>query len=216
MLLITPPGVYRAQADTEMLIGAFEDEPLAPGAEVLDVGAGSGAVAVAAARRGAAVTAVDVSWSALGTTLLNGALHGRRIRPRHGDLLGPVRGRRFDFVLANPPYVPCPEEGAVSRGLARAWDAGPDGRLLLDRICAQAPEALKPEGVLLIVHSDLCGVDATCALLRARGLTPTVVARARQAYGPVMRSRAQWFERRGLARTGQREEELVVIRGARA
>jgi release factor glutamine methyltransferase len=215
MLLITPPGVYRAQADTEMLIGAFEEEPIVPGAAVLDVGTGSGAVAVAAACRGAEVTAVDVSWSALGTTLLNGALHGRRIRPRHGDLLRPVRGRRFDFVLANPPYVPCPEGRSASRGLARAWDAGLDGRLLLDRICAQAPEALKPDGVLLLVHSDLCGVDATCSLLRAHGLAPAVVARARQPYGPVMRSRAQWFEHRGLARSGQREEELVVIRGVR-
>ncbi|WP_042369839.1 HemK2/MTQ2 family protein methyltransferase [Streptacidiphilus neutrinimicus] len=214
MLLITPPGVYRAQADTEMLIGALDDEPLAPGAAVLDVGTGSGAVAVAAGRRGARVTAVDVSWSALGAALLNGALHGRRIRPRHGDLLSAVRGRRFDVVAANPPYVPCPGDSAP-RGAARAWDAGRDGRLLLDRICAQAPAALKPGGVLLLVHSDLCGVDTTCELLRAGGLRTEIVARARQPYGPVMSSRARWFEREGLARPGQCSEELVVIRGAR-
>jgi release factor glutamine methyltransferase len=215
MLLITPPGVYRTQADTEMLIGAFEDEPLRPGASVLDLGTGTGALAVAAARRGATVTAVDVSWAALATALLNGALHGRLIRARHGDLFRPVQGRRFDVVLANPPYVPCPDPGRARRGLARAWDAGLDGRLLVDRICRQAPAALNPAGVLLMVHSDLCGVDATCALLRERGLRADVVARARQPYGPVLLSRARWLERQGLTAAGQREEELVVVRGAR-
>ncbi|WP_042388470.1 HemK2/MTQ2 family protein methyltransferase [Streptacidiphilus melanogenes] len=215
MLLIKPPGVYRAQVDTEMLIGAFQDESLVPGAAVLDVGTGSGAVAVAAACRGALVTAVDVSWAALTAALVNGALHGRWIRARHGDLLRPVREQRFDMVLTNPPYVPSPSPGPARSGLARAWDAGRDGRLLLDRICAQAPALLKPKGVLLLVQSDLSGVDTTCELLRARGLRTEIVARARQPYGPVMRSRAEWFERAGLARPGQREEELVVIRGAR-
>lgn len=214
MLLITPPGVYHTQADTEMLIGALDDEPLPPGAAVLDLGTGSGAVAVAAARRGARVTAVDVSWCALGTALLNGALHARRIRVRHGDLFRPVRESRFDLIVTNPPYVPCPVRTAP-RGAARAWDAGRDGRRLLDRICAQAPAALKPGGVLLLVHSDLCGVDATCERLRVAGVRPQVVARTRQPYGPVMSSRARWFEQQGFARPGQREEELVVIRGAR-
>jgi release factor glutamine methyltransferase len=52
--------------------------------------------------------------------------------------------------------------------------------------------------------------------LRAQGLTATVVGRAQQAFGPVMRGRAQWFEERGLTAPGQCEEELVVVRGVRA
>ncbi|MFC5906710.1 HemK2/MTQ2 family protein methyltransferase [Streptacidiphilus monticola] len=215
MLLITPPGVYRAQADTELLLAALEEEPLPSGAAVLDIGTGSGALAVAAARRGAAVTAVDVSWPALASAVLNGALHGRRIRARHGDLLRPVVGRRFDLVLANPPYVPAPTPLSSARGAARAWDAGPDGRQLVDRICAHAPAFLRPGGVLLLVHSDLCGVERTCAALRATGLRAAVVARVTQPFGPVMRARAEWFERQGLIEPGRREEELVVIRGVR-
>jgi release factor glutamine methyltransferase len=51
--------------------------------------------------------------------------------------------------------------------------------------------------------------------LRAAGFSSEVVARAVQPFGPVMRPRARWFEERGLIAPGQREEELVVIRGVR-
>jgi release factor glutamine methyltransferase len=215
MLLITPPGVYAAQGDTRLLIESLRREPLGPGSRVLDIGTGSGAVAVAAACHGASVTAVDVSRRALATTLVNGALHKRRISVRRGDLLEPVAGERFDVILSNPPYVPAASERLPSHGLARAWDAGPTGRVLVDRICREAPAALAGGGVLLMVHSAMCGVKETRELLQDAGLRTEVVAGMRQPFGPVMRARAQWFEERGIIAAGQREEELVVIRGAR-
>jgi release factor glutamine methyltransferase len=215
MLLIRPPGVYPAQGDTFLLISRLRRERLGPGCRVLDVGTGSGAVAVAAARGGASVTAVDVSRRAVVTAWTNGVLHRRRIAVRRGDLLGPVRGEQFDLVLSNPPYVPAARPFPPLHGIARAWDAGPNGRVLLDRICGEAHGVLRPGGVLLLVQSALSGVEATCARLREAGLSSEVVARARQPFGPVMRARARWFEERGLIGPGQREEELVVIRGVR-
>ncbi|HCA84481.1 MAG TPA: methyltransferase, partial [Streptomyces sp.] len=59
MLFLRPPGVYAPQDDTSLLSAALREEPLVPGARVLDLGTGTGALAVAAARRGARVTAVD-------------------------------------------------------------------------------------------------------------------------------------------------------------
>lgn len=215
MWLMTPPGVYPAQADTRLLIAGLAREALGPGSRVLDLGTGSGAVAVAAARRGASVTAVDVSRRALLATRLNGLLRGRFIGVRRGDLLQPVRGRRFDLVVSNPPYVPAAAERLPRQGIERAWDAGPTGRALLDRICREAPAALASGGTLLLVHSSLCGVGETCAALRRAGLRTEVVARVRQPFGPVMRARAAWFEERGLIARGQREEELAVVRGVR-
>jgi release factor glutamine methyltransferase len=216
MWLLRPSGVYAAQGDTALLIESLGRERLRPGCQVLDLGSGGGAVSVAAARWGAEVTAVDVSRRALATTWVNGALQRRWISVRRGDLLEPVRGRSFDAVVSNPPYVPGLSDRLPRRGLARAWDAGPTGRALLDRICRQVPQVLAPGGVLLLVHSSLCGVEQTCAALSASGLGTEVVARVRQPFGPVMRARAAWFEERGIIARGQSDEELVVVRGVRA
>lgn len=215
MLMLRAPGVYAAQGDTFLLVSALRREGLAPGSRVLDVGTGSGAVALAAAQSGASVTAVDVSRRALATAWANALLHGKRIGVRTGSLFEPVRGRRFDLVVSNPPYVPSPAR-PPARGIARAWDAGPGGRAVLDRLCREAPGVLEPGGALLVVHSSLCGVETTCTELADAGLKTQVVARARQPFGPVMRARARWFERQGLIGPGEREEELVVVRGERA
>lgn len=160
------PGVYAPQEDTALLAGALSDESLPPGSAVLDVGTGTGALAVAAARRGWRVTAVDVSWRAVCAARLNAARTGLPIRVRRGNLFTPVRGESFDLVLANPPYVPAPGGGHRPRGAARAWDAGRDGRLVLDRICREVPGLLRPGGVLLLVQSALSDPGATVGLLR--------------------------------------------------
>jgi SAM-dependent methyltransferase len=89
-----------------MLIDAVRRQPLAPGARVVDLCTGSGAVAVAAALRGASVTAVDVSRRALLSAQLNAMINGVRVRTRRGNLLDAVRGERFDLIVANPPYLP--------------------------------------------------------------------------------------------------------------
>ncbi|PYC88406.1 methyltransferase [Streptomyces tateyamensis] len=216
MLLIRPPGVYPPQGDTALLAECVRREPLDGRSRVLDLCTGTGAVALTAARTGARVTAVDLSWRAVVTAWCNSRLHRRRIRLRRGDLLAPVTGGRFELVTANPPYVPVDPQGAgAAPAAALAWDAGPDGRLVLDRICRAVAPVLAPGGSVLIVQSALADVSATLALLREGGLRASVVARRRQPFGPVMTARAALFERLGLIAPGQREEALVVVRGVR-
>jgi release factor glutamine methyltransferase len=209
---LAPPGVYAPQDDTELLAGALSDEPLPPGAEVLDVGTGTGALALDAARRGLRVTAVDVSRAAVWAARLNARLAGLPLRIRHGNLFDPVRGESFDLILANPPYVPAPAGDRGPRGPARAWDAGGDGRLVVDRICREAPALLRPGGVLLLVQSALSDPELTVGQLRAAGLKAAVTRRRRIAFGPVLRGRERWLRQRGLLPATENKEELVVVR----
>ncbi|WP_406300552.1 methyltransferase (plasmid) [Embleya sp. NBC_00888] len=216
MRMLRLPGTYRPQADTKLLASAFIEQDLHRSDRVLDVGTGTGAVALAAASAPSGrcrVTAIDVSRQAVWTARLNSAWRRRRVNVLRGDLLEPVAGQTFDVILANPPYVPSAEEDAPVRGRSRAWEAGTDGRLVLDRLCAQVPHYLNPGGTLLVVHSALCGVGTTLGLLESVGLRARVVARSLEPFGPVLSARAAFLEERGLVKPGCREEELVVIRG---
>jgi release factor glutamine methyltransferase len=210
--LVTLPGVFRPISDTWLLADALDGEALAPGARVLDLCSGSGALAVRAARR-ASVTAVDVSRRAVATIRLNALLNGVKVRAVRGDLLDAVPGERFDAIVSNPPYVPAPSDDLPTRGPARAWDAGRDGRALLDRICERAPKHLAPGGVLLVVHSSLLGYERTAELLAAGGLEVDLAAQERGPLGPLMNGRRAHLEAVGLLDPGQCEEDVLVVRG---
>ncbi|MFG2768086.1 HemK2/MTQ2 family protein methyltransferase [Streptomyces rubiginosohelvolus] len=213
--MLTMPGVYAPQHDTRLLMRAVGRELRGPGRRVLELGTGSGALAVHAARLGARVTAVDISRRAVLCARLNAALHRQRVTVRYGDLSSVARGG-YDVVISNPPYVPAPAALPPRRGKARAWDGGLDGRVVVDRVCATAATVLGPGGTLLMVHSAMCGVDITLDALHGLGLDAQVVDRELVPLGPVMRSRLLWLRDQGLMDDGEQDkEELVVFRARR-
>jgi release factor glutamine methyltransferase len=189
------------------------------GADVLELGTGTGAIAIAAARGGArSVVAVDVSRRALACAWMNARLNGAHVEALHGDLFAPVRDRRFDYVVSNPPYLPSrdarPGRRLPTRGPARAWEGGSDGRTVLDRICAQIGYHLRPRGTVLLMQSSVSGLARTLEALEAGGLHADVVARRRGPLGPLMSARATALRARGLLGP-EDEEELYVVRGRR-
>ena len=214
MRIATLPGVFRPISDTWQLADALRD--LAPGARVLDVCTGSGAIAVTAALAGACeVTAVDVSRRAVLTARINGMLNRAPVHARRSDLFSALGDQRYDVIVSNPPYVPDPSGDRLpTRGPQRAWDAGRDGRIVLDRLIAEAPLHLRPGGTLLVVHSEICGIDVTLDALRAAGLLPEVVTQHHGPLGPLMRDRVEHLRERGALTPGQTEEEVAVIAGA--
>jgi release factor glutamine methyltransferase len=215
--LVIPPGVFRPISDTWLLADALDREPLRPRARVLDLCSGSGALAIRAALGGSrVVTAVDVSRRAVLTIRANARLNRVRVRALRGDLFAAVAGERFDAIVSNPPYVPAPSNELPARGRARAWDAGRDGRALLDRICDHARAHLRPGGLLLLVHSSLLGVESTVAALRARGLAVDVPVREPGPLGPLMNGRRAHLDAAGLLEPGQDEEDVVVVRARNA
>lgn len=212
VMLVRPPGVYRAQDDTSLLRDALCRHGGAAGRSVLDVGAGTGALAIEAGRAGAAsVTAVDLSRRSVLASWLNSRFRGVPATVRRGDLFSPVIHDRFDLVLANPPYMPAASGPLPRHRMARCWDAGPDGRSLLDRICDGVPSVLNDDGSLLLVQSQLAGEEATLRRLEEANLFSVVLGRGRVPFGPVLRARAPMLRARGLLTPDQVEEELVVI-----
>ena len=127
---------------------------------MVDVGTGSGAIAIAVTKQhaGVRVTATDLSPEALAVAQRNAARHGvaDRIRFVQGDVLAALGAEeRFDLIASNPPYIPTEELAALPIGVRDyeprpALDGGPGGFVVFDRIVDQAPRHLKPGGWLVV------------------------------------------------------------------
>jgi release factor glutamine methyltransferase len=194
-----------------MLVDAVRRATLPPRATALDLCTGSGAVAVAAAQRGVrSVTAIDTHRRSTWTARLNARINGVRVRGLQGDLFEPVAGRRFDLITANPPYLPVPPDSPVERG-DRAWNAGQNGRDVIDRIIEQLPEHLTPGGTVLLVQSSITGTRETLDHLADVGLEPTIVERRRGPLGKLLSARVDYLISEGLLRGPRLEEELLVV-----
>jgi len=145
--------------DTETLVeAALGLAPAEAPVRVLDVGTGSGAIAVALAHTRPAwrVTATDVSPQALEVARGNARRHGTGVELLEGSLFVPVAGRRFDLIASNPPYIP--HGTAVQPELrhepAGALFADDDGLALLFGLLDRAPTHLEPGGHLLLEFGE--------------------------------------------------------------
>jgi len=158
--------------DTETLVEWALERLHGLGApRVLDLGTGSGAIALAiqSARPDAAVEAVDRSAEALAVARANAARLGLPVRFRQADWL--QGAGRYHLIVSNPPYVRADDEHlpALRHEPRAALVAGPDGLADLRRIAAAAPPHLEPGGWLLLEHG-WDQAQAVRALLEAAGL----------------------------------------------
>lgn len=159
---VVGPEVLIPRPETETLVEAALR--VIPGAardpiSVLDLGTGSGAIAVTLAceRPALQVTATDHSDAALAVARANALTHARRVEFLAGAWYAPVAGRRFDLIASNPPYVaagdPHLDQGDLRFEPARALtDGSADGLDSIRSIVAGAPEHLNPGGWLLLEH----------------------------------------------------------------
>lgn len=153
------------------LAEVFEEQPLAPGAIVLDLGAGSGIGAITAARRASSVVAVDINPEAVRCARINAQVNGveDRVEVRLGDLFEPVQGERFDVILFNPPFY----RGEPRDLLDHAWRA----QDVIERFGEGVAEHLAPAGYALVVLSSDGEAGAFLEAFRKARLDVTVTAR---------------------------------------
>jgi release factor glutamine methyltransferase len=173
------PGVLIPRPETELLVEtALERIPAAGPCRVLDLGTGSGCVAISIAleRPRAEVTAVDASPRALAVARDNAAKLGAlRIRFIDSDWFAALEGERFDVIVVNPPYIAAADphlgQGDLRYEPVAALSAGADGLACIRTIVDGAGPHLSTGGWLLFEH----GYDQAmhcAALLGAAGLEP--------------------------------------------
>ena len=152
---VVTPAVLIPRHDTEVIV---EESVLrVPGARaVLDIGVGSGCIAVALAKNlpDAQVCGVEQSPEALSLAQKNAERHGVRVTLFEGSLFEPFVGQHFDLIVSNPPYIPTADLDTLQPEVRefeplQALDGGPDGLHFYRLIVPAAPEHLVPGGWLL-------------------------------------------------------------------
>lgn len=166
--LAVSPAVLIPRPETELLVELALREPFGT---ALDLGTGSGAVALALKRERpqARVLGVERSVAALAVAQRNALRLGLDVELRHGLWFEPVAGERFDLVVSNPPYVsegdPHLAEGDLRFEPRSALVAGGDGLAAIREILREAPAYLSPGARILLEHG--IGQDAAVRTLLA-------------------------------------------------
>lgn len=174
-LLVLPqvmnPRIFRSG---EYFAGVLLKKGLVPThSHVLDMGTGSGIMALVAAQRAARVVAIDINPAAVRCARLNVLLNGveDRVEVRRGDLFGAVAGETFDLVLFNPPYF----HGKPEPGFDQAWRS----ENTVERFARNLHVHLRPDGSALLVLSNHGDNDAFLRAFDARGYRCEKVAERR-------------------------------------
>ncbi|HXF16230.1 MAG TPA: peptide chain release factor N(5)-glutamine methyltransferase [Burkholderiales bacterium] len=167
------PDVLIPRADTETLVDAALARMSAAGCDVLDLGTGSGCIAIAIAheRPAARVMAVDVSSAALSIARENALANAVDVQFLQASWFEALDGRRFDIIVSNPPYVatedPHLQQGDLRFEPAIALAGGNDGLADIRLIVAKAPSYLRDQGWLLFEHGHTQACDSRNLLANA-------------------------------------------------
>ncbi|MCL0098629.1 50S ribosomal protein L11 methyltransferase [Dehalococcoidia bacterium] len=154
-------GVYPPKLDS-FLIAKELIRIVQEGHNVLDIGTGTGILAIVAATKGAAVVATDVHEASVKCARHNASLNSVELDGRVGNLFEPIRqGELFDIVVGNMTSLPTPRDEQHDEYTARTVDAGYDGRRYLDPLIDQAPKYLKEGGYFLTQHSNFANIEKT-------------------------------------------------------
>ncbi|MEM3695322.1 MAG: class I SAM-dependent methyltransferase [Candidatus Bathyarchaeia archaeon] len=145
---------------------------------VLDMGTGCGILGIIAAIRASKVIAVDINPHAIRCAKEN-AIRNKvadKIMLVQGNLFAPLKMKRlFDLIIFNAPYLPTRNTGKLS-WIEYAWCGGLNGRRVIDRFICDAPRYLKVSGRVLLMQSNLSGIDETMQKFKGVGMKAKIIA----------------------------------------
>jgi len=154
--------VYNPSDDSYLLLNCVE---VAPGESFLEMGTGSGLIALHAAKLGAKVTAADVNPRAVECARRNAARNGIRLQVVRSDLFDKVTGS-FDVIAFNPPYLP--GTASSTSWVEKAWAGGEEGSEMALMFLGSAWKHLAPGGRIFMVLSSVGGLMSLLKAARER------------------------------------------------
>ena len=173
-IINTDDNVYIPAEDSYMLADNLE---IKPNQSVLEIGTGSGIVAMYASRLTDRITVTDINFDACELARKNFADNGiENIEILFGNLFEPVENRKFDVILFNTPYLPTEDDEIIDDTINYAFDGGLNGRKVIDMFLNEVGNHLNDGGIVQMIQSSLSGNDETLARFDELGFIAEIKA----------------------------------------
>ena len=176
----TEEMVYEPSDDSFLLA---ENLDINSGDRVLEIGTGSGIIAMYASKLAAEVVATDIIFNAVELAEKNFSSNDiNNIKLLFGDLFEPIKSefegenQKFDVILFNTPYLPTDECEILEDNLNYAFDGGLDGRKVIDRFLNEVKDYLNEGGRVQLIQSSLSNVEETLLILEELGFITEITA----------------------------------------
>ena len=170
----TDDNVYVPAEDSYLLADNLE---IKQGQNVLEIGTGSGIVAMYASRLTDNITVTDINFDACELARKNFEDNNiENIEILFGNLFEPVENRKFDVILFNTPYLPTEEDEVLDNTINYAFDGGLNGRKVIDLFLNEVGNHLNDGGIVQMIQSSLSGNDETLEKLDSLGFIAEIKA----------------------------------------
>ncbi len=173
-IINTDENVYIPAEDSYMLADNLQ---IKDGQSVLEIGTGSGIVAMYASRLTDRITVTDINFDACRLAEENFRANGiEGIEILFGNLFEPVENRKFDVILFNTPYLPTEEDEVLDNTINYAFDGGLNGRKVIDLFLNEVGNHLNDGGIVQLIQSSLSGNEETLEKLDSLGFIAEIAA----------------------------------------
>ena len=171
-IINTDENVYVPAEDSYLLADNLMIEK---GQSVLEIGTGSGVVAMYASKLTDNITVTDINFDACRLAEKNFDENGiEGIEILFGNMFEPVKNRKFDVILFNTPYLPTEEDEVLDNTINYAFDGGLNGRKVIDIFLNEVGNHLNDGGIVQLIQSSLSDNEKTLDILDELGFVAEI------------------------------------------